>query len=78
MPGLIEYSEFLLLFELLFRDIKCEDLINKDLSLIKARVLDTVLLRTKSFLVTQVSECNLLNTATKESFLTLTTNILNN
>ena len=42
-PGWIEYSEFLLPFELLFRDIKREDLCNKDMSLIKARLLDTAL-----------------------------------
>ena len=40
-PGLIEYSEFLLPFELLFRDIKREDLCNEDMSVIKARLLDT-------------------------------------
>ena len=40
-PGLIEYSEFLLPFELLFRDIKREDLCNEDMSLIKPRLLDT-------------------------------------
>ena len=39
-PGLIE---FLLPFELLFRDIKREDLCNEDMSLIKARLLDTAL-----------------------------------
>ena len=47
ISGLIEYSEFLLLFELLFRDIKC--IIIKDLSLIKARVLDTVLTSYQKF-----------------------------
>ena len=34
-PGLIEYSEFLLPFELFFRDVKCEDLSNEDMYLIK-------------------------------------------
>ena len=42
-PGLIEYSEFLLLFELLFREIKREDLCNEDMSVIKTRLLDTAL-----------------------------------
>ena len=37
--GLIEYSEFLLPFELLFCDIKREDLCNEDMSVIKARLL---------------------------------------
>ena len=44
-PGLIEYSEFLLPFELLFRDIKHEDLCNEDISLIKARLLTWLTLR---------------------------------
>ena len=35
-PGMIEYSEFLLPFELLFGDIKREDLCNEDMSAIKA------------------------------------------
>ena len=43
-PGLIEYSEFLLLFELLFPDIKREDM-----SVIKARLLDTALTSYQSF-----------------------------
>ena len=42
-PGLIEYSDFLLLFELLFCDIKPEDLCNENMSLIKTRLLDTAL-----------------------------------
>ena len=42
-PGLIEYSKFLLPFELLFHDIKREDLCNEDLSLTEARLLDTAL-----------------------------------
>ena len=33
-PGLIEYSEFLLPFELFFRDVKREDLSNEDMYLI--------------------------------------------
>ena len=37
-PGLIEYPEILLPFELLFRDIKREDLCNGNMSLIKARL----------------------------------------
>ena len=48
-PGLIEYSEFLLPFELLFRDIKREDLCNEDMSLIKARLLDTALTSYQNF-----------------------------
>ena len=40
-PRVIEYSEFLLPFELLFRNIKREDLCNEGMSLINARVLDT-------------------------------------
>ena len=42
-PGLIEYSDFLLPFELLFCDIKPEDLWNENMSLIKTRLLDTAL-----------------------------------
>ena len=42
-PKSIEYSEFLLPFELLFRDVKQENYQSEDLSLIKARLLDTVL-----------------------------------
>ena len=48
-PGLIEYSEFLLPFELLFRDIKREDLCNEDMSLIKARLLDTAVTSYQNF-----------------------------
>ena len=40
-PKSIEYSEFLLPFALLFRDVKQENLCNEDLSLMKARLLDT-------------------------------------
>ena len=40
-PKSIEYSEFLLPFELLFRDVKQEHLCTEDLSLVKARLLDT-------------------------------------
>ena len=53
-PGLIEYSEFLLPLELLFRDIKREDSCNEDMSLIKARLLDTALTHTKTFLVIEI------------------------
>ena len=53
-PGLIEYSEFLLPFGLLFRDIKREDLCNEDMSLIKARLLDTALTSYQTFLVTKI------------------------
>ena len=48
-PGLIECSEFLLPFELLFRDIKREDLCNEDMSVIKARLLDTALTSYQKF-----------------------------
>ena len=48
-PGWIEYSEFLLPFELLFHDIKCEDLCNEDMSLIKVRLLDTALTSYQNF-----------------------------
>ena len=34
-PGLIEYSEFLLPFELFFCDVKRKDLSNEDMYLIK-------------------------------------------
>ena len=47
--GLIEYSEFLLPFELLFRDIKREDICNEDMSVIKARLLDTALTSYQNF-----------------------------
>ena len=47
--GLIEYSELLLPFELLFRDIKREDLCNEDMSLIKARPLDTAFTSYQNF-----------------------------
>ena len=53
-PGWIGYSELLLPFELFFRDIKREDLCNGDMSLIKARLLDTALTYTKTFLVTEI------------------------
>ena len=42
-PRFIEYSDFLLPFELLFCDIKREVLCNDDMSLIKARLLNTAL-----------------------------------
>ena len=48
-PKSIEYSEFLLAFELLFRDVKQENLHSEDLSLIKARLLDTALSSYESF-----------------------------
>ena len=48
-PGLIEYSKFLLLFELLFHNIKREDLCKENMSLIKARLLDTALTSYQSF-----------------------------
>ena len=48
-PQSIEYSEFLLPFELLFRYLKQEILCNEDLPLIKARLLDTALSSFQSF-----------------------------
>ena len=46
---LIEYPEFSLTFELLFRNIKREDLCNKDMSSIKARLLGTALTSHQNF-----------------------------
>ena len=48
-PGLIEYSELLLPFELLFRDIKQEDLCNENMSSIKPKLLDTALTSYQNF-----------------------------
>ena len=48
-PKSIEYSEFLLPFELLFRDVKQENLCSEDFSLMKARLLDTALPPYESF-----------------------------
>ena len=48
-PGLIEYSEFLLPFKLLFCDIKLEDICNEDMSVFKARLLDTALTSYQNF-----------------------------
>ena len=45
----IEYSEFLLPFELLFRDVKQENLCSEDLSLMKATLLDTALSAHENF-----------------------------
>ena len=45
----IEYSEFLLPFELLLRDVKQENVCSEDLSLMKARLLDTALTPYQSF-----------------------------
>ena len=42
-PKSIEYSEFLLPFELLFADVEQENLHGEDLSLTKARLLETAL-----------------------------------
>ena len=39
----MEYSEFLLPFKTLFRNIKREDLCNEDMTVIKDRVLETAL-----------------------------------
>ena len=46
---MIEYSEFVLPFKLLFRDIKHEDFCKEDVSLIKARLLDTALASYQNF-----------------------------
>ena len=48
-PKLVEYSEFLLPFELLLWVVKQENICDEDLSLMKARVLDTDLLSYESF-----------------------------
>ena len=48
-PKSIEYSEFLLPFELLFWDVKQENLCSEDLSLMKARLLDITLSSYESF-----------------------------
>ena len=53
-PKSIEYSKFLLPFELLFRDVKQENLCIEDFSLMKARLLDTALSSYEIFLVTKV------------------------
>ena len=42
-PRLMEYSEFLLPFKTLFRNIKREDLCNEDMTVIKDRLLETAL-----------------------------------
>ena len=46
-PGLIEYSEFLPSFEILFRDIKREDLCDEDMS--KTRLSETALTSYQKF-----------------------------
>ena len=48
-PKSIEYSEFLLPFELLFRDVKQENFSSEGLSIMKARLLDTALSSHESF-----------------------------
>ena len=45
----IEYSEFLLPFELLFRDVKQENLYSEDLSLMKATLLEAALSSYENF-----------------------------
>ena len=45
----IEYSKFLLSFELLFGDVKQQNLCSENLSLMKARLLDTALSSYESF-----------------------------
>ena len=71
-PKLIEYLEFLLLFELLFRDVKQENLCSEDFSLMKARLLDTGLPSYESFSSDQSPSENL----TASEFKVLTTKIL--
>ena len=71
-PKLIEYLEFLLLFELLFRDVKQENLCSEDFSLMKARLLDTGLPSYESFSSDQSPSENL----TASEFKALTTKIL--
>ena len=53
-PGLSEYSEFLLLFLLLFCDVKGKNLCNEDGTLIKARLLDTALTLYQNLTVIEV------------------------
>ena len=48
-PGLIEYSEFLLHIALLFYLKKQEGLCNKDMSLIKTRLIETALTSYQNF-----------------------------
>ena len=66
---LIEYSAFLP-FELLFRDIKCEDLCSEDMSFIKARLLDPALNSHQNF---QPYHNN--NSSSSSSTCTMTTRI---
>ena len=48
-PNKIEYSEYLVPFELLYRDLKKEEISSDDLSIIKARLLDTALTSYQDF-----------------------------
>ena len=48
-PNSIEYPEFLIPFELLFRDVKQENLCSEGLSLMKARLLNSALSSYESF-----------------------------
>ena len=47
--GLIEYSEFLLPFELLFHDKKSEKFCDEDMALLKTRLLDTAVTSYQKF-----------------------------
>ena len=58
-PKSVEYSNFLLPFELFFWDVKEENLCREDLSLMKARLLDTALSSHKSFSIDQSPSENL-------------------
>ena len=58
-PKSIEYSEFLLPFELLFRYVKKENSSSEDLSLTKARLLETALSSYESFSCDQSPSENL-------------------
>ena len=48
-PKSIEYLELLLSFELLFRDVKQENLCSEDLSLMKAKLLNTAFFSYETF-----------------------------
>ena len=58
-PNLIEYSEFLLPFELLFGDVNQENLCSEELSFMKARLLDTALSSYERFSSDRTSSENL-------------------
>ena len=52
-PGVIESSEFLLFFELLFRKMQCENFCNNDISLIKL-LLGKIIKSYQIFLVLEI------------------------